>query len=132
MAEFAQGSVIGRNGEPLKHILIVTKGNIEASFNGHVFKFGQGDMLGLSALSEGSHRLTYTAATDVSIFNYPYTDVSVLESLFREKEDISNVVVNSMSRQISMFLEYHAALKNEAVKAYDIVTKIFPLYEKIC
>ncbi|MCL1883812.1 MAG: hypothetical protein FWF81_08695 [Defluviitaleaceae bacterium] len=131
-SDFAQGSVICTTGEPFRQLMILTKGNVEATFNGHVFKFGQGDMLGLNALQSGIHSLTYTAATDISMFTYPYEDITTLEVLLREKDDVTNVVVGSMCRQLAMFLQYHNALKTEANKAFELVTKIHPLYEKLC
>lgn len=131
-ANFTQGSVICSKGEPFRHLLIITKGSAETSFEGHVFRFGQGDMLGLNALTEGNHSLTYTAVSDITIFTYPYDGISTLKALFCEKEGIVNIVVSSMCRQISMFLQYQATLKQEAVKAHKLVTKIYPLYEKLC
>jgi CRP-like cAMP-binding protein len=131
-SEFAQNSVICSKGEPFRHLLIITKGTAEASFGGNTFRFGQGDVLGFNAISEGSHSLTYTATSDISIFTAPYDGVETLETLFREKEEMASVVVNSMSRQIAMFLKHHVTLKGEAVKAHDIVTQIHPLYEKLC
>jgi len=130
--EFAKNLTICSKGDPLRHILIITKGTAEASFGGQVFKFGQGDMLGLDALCEGSHGFTYTATSDVSVFTHPFESIATLENLLREKEDIKNIVVTSMARQISMFLQYHAAQKSEAVRAFDLVSKIHPLYEKLC
>ena len=132
MADFIQGAVICSKGEPLRHLLIVTKGVVEASLGGHTFRFGQGDMLGLGALSDGTHSLTYTAASEVSLFTYPYDGVATLEALFREKEDIANILVNSMCRQITAFLQYHGSLRQEADNAYNLVYKIHPLYEKLC
>ena len=130
--DFAQGSTICSKGEPLRHILIITKGNAEATFGGQTFTFGQGDLLGLNALCNGGHSLTYTAASDISIFMQPYDGIETLENLLRDKEDIKNIVVTSLCRQISMFLQYHADLKSEAVRSFDLVTKLHPLYEKLC
>ncbi|MCL2225897.1 MAG: hypothetical protein FWB96_13090 [Defluviitaleaceae bacterium] len=130
--DFAQGSTICSKGEPLRHLLIVMKGNAETSFGGQVFKFGQGDVLGLDAIHGGSHGFTYTATSDISIFSHPYEGIETLEALFNEKEDIKNIVVSSMCRQAAMFLQYHAAVKLEATRAYELVTKVHPLYEKLC
>jgi len=130
--EFTQGSVICSKGEQFRHILIITKGTAEATLNGRTYSFGQGDFLGFDAFGKGVHGYTYTATSDVAMFTLPYDGVSTLQNLFREKEDIANVIVNSMIRQSSMFLQYHEALKTEAVKAYDHVTKIYAAYEKLC
>ncbi|MCL1842642.1 MAG: cyclic nucleotide-binding domain-containing protein [Defluviitaleaceae bacterium] len=130
--DFAQNSIICSKGEQLRHLLIITKGTVEAAFSGHVFKYEQGDMIGLESLSSGEHSLTYTATSDISLFTLPYDDISTLEALFREKEDIANVLVNSACRQAAMFLQHYAALKHEADKSYEIVKKVHPLYEKLC
>jgi quercetin dioxygenase-like cupin family protein len=130
--EFTRGSVICSKGEPFRHVLIITKGTAEATLNGHTYAFGQGDMLGFGALSNGTHSFTYTATSDMTLFTLPYDGVFTLQNLFREKEDIANVVVSSMIRQAAMFLQNHEALKREAVKAYDHVTKIYSAYEKLC
>ncbi|MCL1844653.1 MAG: cyclic nucleotide-binding domain-containing protein [Defluviitaleaceae bacterium] len=132
MANFAQGSVICNTGEPFRNLLIVTEGSVEAELGGHKFTFGVGDFLGFSAIIEGTHSLTYTATTEVTAFSYDFEDISSLETLLREKEDTKNVIVASMSRQLSMFLHEHASLKSEAFKAHDLVTKVYPLYEKLC
>ncbi|MCL1878491.1 MAG: cyclic nucleotide-binding domain-containing protein, partial [Defluviitaleaceae bacterium] len=132
MADFAQGSVICNKGEPFRNLLIITKGTAEAELGGHAFTFGVGDFLGFSAIIEGSHSLTYTATSDVTAFSCEYEDLASLETLLREKEDIKNVVVGSMSRQLAMFLHEHASLKNEALKAYELITQVYPLYEKLC
>ncbi|MCL2387280.1 MAG: hypothetical protein FWC89_06985 [Defluviitaleaceae bacterium] len=132
-SDFAQNTVICSKGEPLRQLLIVRKGTIEANLGGHMYRFGQGDLLGLDAITTGSHGLTYTAASeDVSVFTHPYEDISTLETLLRENEEISNMVLNSMCRQMVMFLQYRATLKTEATRAYGIISQAYPLYEKLC
>ncbi|MCL1862965.1 MAG: cyclic nucleotide-binding domain-containing protein [Defluviitaleaceae bacterium] len=131
-AEYAQGSVICTAGEPFRQLMIITKGTAQTTFCGRQFTLGQGDMIGLNALLEGNHSLTYTAAEGVTIFTLPYEDISSLETLFREKEDIASVVVNSMVRQLAAYLEHHGSLKAEAVNVYETVTTAHPHYEKLC
>jgi hypothetical protein len=131
-AEYLQGSVIYTEGEPLTQISFITGGSVEASFNGHPFRFEKGDMIGLCDLATGSHSHTYTAVSDVSVFSYPYENYSSLDSLLRGNADAANLLVNSMTRQIADFLYYKAALKREADSAYDSLTEIYPQYESLC
>ncbi|MCL2358050.1 MAG: hypothetical protein FWC70_13010 [Defluviitaleaceae bacterium] len=131
MADFAQGSVICNKGEPFR-VLIITKGSATAELGGHTFTFEAGDLLGFSGLIEGTHSLTYTAATDVTAFSHEFEGIATFEAMLREKEDMKNAVVSSMSRQLAMFLHEHSSLKNEAVKAHELVAKLYPLYEKLC
>jgi len=129
---FMQNTVICSKGEQFRNLLVIKSGSAEATLGGHVFKFGQGDFLGLDALSTGVHSLTYTATSDVTIAAIQYEDIQTLKHLFQEKEEMANLMLSSMCRQVAMFLEFHAALKKEAAKAYDTVTKVHPLYEKLC
>ena len=132
LQEFKQGSVICNAGEPLRHLFFITKGAAECSFNGHMFRFEQGDTIGLYALNVGSHSHTYKAVTDITVFSYQYDEFSSLETLMRENADVANLFVVSMCRQVSKFLQYKTKLKQEADRAYKIVRDVYPLYERLC
>ncbi|MCL2215911.1 MAG: cyclic nucleotide-binding domain-containing protein [Defluviitaleaceae bacterium] len=132
LSEFKQGSILCNAGEPLRHLFFITKGMAECVFNGHSFRFEQGDTIGLYALSAGTHDHTYKAVTDVTAFSYQYDDFSSLETLMRDNADVANLFVASMCRQVAKFLQYKTKLKQEAEKAYKLVKDIFPLYERLC
>ena len=129
--EFKQGSVICSKGDPLNHLLFITKGSAEASFNGRTFHFEQGDAIGLCSLSSGSHSHTYTAISDVTVFLYPYENFSTLEKILRENAEVANLLVNSMCRQLSDFLQYRSELKQQADNAYDLINEVYPQYERL-
>jgi len=132
LSEFKQGSVICSEGEPLRHILFITKGSVEAVFNGQSFRFEQGDVIGLCALNACKHSRTYIAASDVTIFSYPYEGFGSLEALLRDRPDVSNLLINSMCRQISEILRYRLTLRQEADSAYELATELYPQYEHLC
>jgi hypothetical protein len=131
-SEYKQGSVLYAEGDSLSCLSFITNGSVEACFSGHPFRFEKGDMIGLCDLAAGSHSHTYTAATDVSVFSYPYECIDSLEALLRGNADAANLLVNSMSRQIADFLYYKSALKREADSAYDSLMDIYPQYETLC
>jgi len=132
LSEFKQGSVMCSEGEPLGHIYFITKGRVNASFSGHTFHFEAGDTIGLCALNTGNHSCTYTAASDVTIVSYPYENISSLRPLLYDKADVASRLVSSLCRQISVFLGYRAALKNEADAARELIKSAYPEYERLC
>ena len=132
LSEFKQGSVICNAGESLRHLLFITKGSVQASFGEQLFLFEQGDVIGLSALTTGRHIRTYTAVTDVTVFPYSYEKFSDLQMLLSDNLDVANRLVTSMCRQIAEFLQYKLKLKQQADKAYMLITKIYPQYESMC
>ena len=132
LSEFKPGDIICKESEPMSHLLFITKGKVEASFNGYTLHFEQGDAIGLCGLKAGSHSHTYIAVSDVAVFSYPYDNFSTLETLLRDNTDVANLLVTSICRQISEFLQYRSILKQEADSAYKLAKDIYPQYEHLC
>ena len=134
LSEFKQGSVICSRGESMQHLLFITKGSVQAAFGEHMFRLEQGDVIGLSAISTGSHINTYTAVTDVTVLPYSYKQSDDLKQLLlrNDMEVAANRLVLSMCRQVVDFLQYKSKLKQQAEKAYALATQTYPQYEKIC
>jgi CRP-like cAMP-binding protein len=132
LSEFKQGSVICNEGEPLRFLMFITKGSVEASFDEHPLRLGQGDMIGLCDLGSGHYSHAYTALTDVSVFSYPYSSFDTVDVLMHENADVAFRLINSMCRQITDFLRYRAALKREAAGTYDLIQEVYSQYESLC
>ena len=132
LSEFKPDAVICSEGEPLRFLSFITKGNAETQFCGRSFTLEQGDMAGLCDLSAGKHCHTYTAVSDVAVFAYPYEGFNTLETLLRDNADVAYRLVYSMCRQITDFLQFRAELKQEAGKAYALAKETYPQYENLC
>ena len=134
LSEFKQGSVIYSRGEPMQHLLYITKGSVQATFGGHLFRFEQGDVIGLSAINTGSYVHTYVAATDVTVFPYSYKSPSDLAALLLNDDMAvaANYLVTSMCRQVVEFLQCKTKLEQQAEKAYTLATQTYPQYENMC
>ena len=133
MMEFKQGSKIYAAGEDLRSLAFITKGGIAADFNGHVFQFVQGDMIGLCDLDNSAHSITYAANTgDISAVAYDYNDFDSLGALMRSNSDVANLFVGAMLRQLTYFYQYWATLKKEAHDVYSTASEVYSEYERLC
>ena len=132
ISEYPKGAVICSEGDPVSQIMIITTGSVEAAFDGKTFHFGQGDVLGICALSLGMYSYTYTAVSDVTIATYPYKNLSALDTLFQEKSGVAYLMVCSMCRQILNLLQYKISLQNESDRAFESAKKLYPQYEELC
>jgi len=131
-SDYKQGIQLFSQGEQINHISFITKGVVAAAFNGRAFRFEQGDILGICDLGTGIYGNTYTAVSDVTVFSYPYNGIDALEKLFHGSADLAQLAVNSVCHQITEFLKYRSLLKNEAEKAYILITQMYPAYENLC
>jgi CRP-like cAMP-binding protein len=129
---YQEGSVIYKQGDVVEHVSLIGEGEVEGSFGGHTFLLGKSDVLGLSDLTTGTYTHTYTALSDVSLYQYPCQDTHVLDSLMRENADFSYLMVNSMCRQISEFLQYKERLKPDVDNAYNLIQDLYAEYSRLC
>jgi len=131
-SEFKKGAILFNEGEPLHQILFITKGTAKAEFMGRTLSFEQGDAIGLSDLSVGTHSRTYIADSDITAFSYPYDNPRTLGKLLSENADVANLLVGSMCRQLVEMLQYRALLRKEVDGANKLIAEVYPQYEKLC
>ena len=129
---YKQGDVLCAAGEPLRNLMIITKGAVETAFGGHPLRLEQGDLLGFHDLASGVHSRAYKAATDAMVLTYPYENFGTVDKFIKENADVGFRLVESMCRQISELLRYRFALKREAGGAYAAVTENYRQYEQLC
>ncbi|MCL2873534.1 MAG: cyclic nucleotide-binding domain-containing protein [Defluviitaleaceae bacterium] len=132
LSEFKQGSTIHIKGEALRNLSLITKGSVVTSLNGHKFQFEKGSALGLYDIHSGNHSHTYIAASDVAVFQYPYSNFNALDAMFYENADAAQLITNAMLNQISELLQYRRALKQEADSADELVGEVYSRYEELC
>jgi len=131
VTEYKQGSVIIGADKPLNNLLLITKGEAEASLNGYKLRLDKADVIGICDLERGSYSFTYTAVSDVNVIANPYEGFSSLDALVQDNADIGYVIVNSMCRQITQCLEYMAKLGQEAEETYEMVQEIYNEYVRL-
>ena len=130
--EYKPGSVIYSVDEPLSHLSLITKGEVEASFGGRKFRFLEADVVGLCDIFRGSHSHTYTADSNVTMYLYPYENPDSLDGLLRSSSDMSLLMVNSMCRRVAEYMQHWSELKAEAGNAYELAQKFYQDYEQLC
>ncbi|MCL2627714.1 MAG: cyclic nucleotide-binding domain-containing protein [Oscillospiraceae bacterium] len=129
---FKEGSVIFREGDPLEHISLIAEGEVECLSHGHTSLLGKTDVLGFCDLKQGVYTHTYTALTDVSMYQYPCKTVDGLNALMSENADIAYLMVGSLGRQITELLYYRTRLKHEAENAFELVNDLYSEYSRLC
>ncbi|MCL2574835.1 MAG: hypothetical protein FWE33_00220 [Defluviitaleaceae bacterium] len=132
LVDYKQGDVMARAGNDSKTLYFVIKGSVSGSFLGRKFNFGQGDAIGLCALNSRAYGMTYTAASDCTVFPYPCTELSDAEKPLKTSADLMWKTVNSLSRQTTAILSLRKKLKAEAEKAYTRLNTIYPEYQRLC
>ncbi|MCL2350266.1 MAG: cyclic nucleotide-binding domain-containing protein [Defluviitaleaceae bacterium] len=129
---YKQGDVVRRAGDAMDSLLFVVKGTVAANFLGQSFQYGQGSSVGLCGIFEGSYGMDYVAATDVTMLAKPYNGFSDFVRLLHSSEDIAGKVVSSFCRQISNLIALRKILKKEGQAAYELLTRLYPEYERLC
>jgi len=132
LSEFKQGSIIHKEGDALRGLSLITKGTISVSLNGYDFKFEKGAAIGLFDINKGAHSFTYTAGSDVAVFQYPYSDFNALDVMLHDNADACQLLTNAMMNQVASFLKYSRALKQEAESADELVMEVYERYENLC
>jgi len=131
LTAYEQGSVIFREGEPLRSLAVIAKGSAETSYFGNPFRFEPGDMIGVCDFGAGTHGHTVTAVTDVTVITYPCYGFHALDALLNDNADAANLMVNSLCRQITEFLQYWAAMKHEAGHAFATAKEVYAEYQRL-
>ena len=121
-----------RRGEPLDQLSIIATGEVEATLDGHTFTLGKTDVIGLCDLFPQSHSRTYTAVSDVTVYQYPCDGIGAADALLRGNADIGYLMVSSLCRQVADLLQFMSRLKHEAQSAYELVNELYPKYERLC
>jgi len=129
--QFKEGDVIYATGAPLEHISLIGEGEVEGSFGGHSFLFGKTDVLGLCDITSDFHTHTYTAISDGTLYQYPCTGVTSLDTLMQSNADIAYMMVGSICRQIAELLQYKAQLKHDADGAFSMINELYDEYSRL-
>ena len=130
--EISKGSIISYEGDPMSKITIVVKGHVEAKFGNRLFRYENGDALGICDFVLGIYSSDYTAVTDVTLVSYPYKNLSALDALFKELPEVAYSIVCSMCKHIFELLQYKTHLKDEAERAFETAHHIYSRYEELC
>jgi hypothetical protein len=105
---------------------------VAISFADRVFRLEKSDIIGICEIGSDEYNHTYTAATDVTVFAYPYKNLSSLDTMLQNNADSANLLVNAMCRQISVFLHFKIKLKQDSERLYESIEDIHPKYGQLC
>ncbi|MCL2226227.1 MAG: hypothetical protein FWB97_01155 [Oscillospiraceae bacterium] len=130
--EYKQGDIICKKGSPLTSLSLITSGDVDASFFGHTIILSKADVIGLCDIVARSHNHTYTALTDVKVYENPIEDFDAIEAVMQTNADMAHVMVTSICTQLVEFLGHVQTLKNEAGSTHAIAQKLHAEYVSLC
>ncbi|MDR2599043.1 MAG: cyclic nucleotide-binding domain-containing protein [Oscillospiraceae bacterium] len=132
VVKIPEGTVIYSKGDPLSNISLIGDGMVECTIDSYVNALGKTDILGYCGLLTKHFVCTYTAVSDVTLYQYPCDGIDALEALMGENADITYLMVSSACRQAASMLRYRARLKGEVDTSYDFVRDFYEEYSRLC
>lgn len=129
LVELKKGQVLHKAGRDIVEDLeIVVKGNIRISTDNSSIVAGIGGFLGLAEKPREYYIYTYTALDDVSVYSYPYEDISDIYRIVRTNPKICAALTAQCMHNASDMLEIAAHEFDSARNAFDELTEDFEAY----
>ncbi len=119
-------------GQPITALYLVLKGSFSISFPGGSYTLESGEVAGICEIIGDSHIMTCKALEDSSVLSYPVSDISSLETFFRDSSEHSVVFTRSAFRQTNRLLRLHELTHFHCNDLYTNCTKDYSFYLACC
>jgi len=129
--EMEPGKSIYVSGQKTDCLYLVTRGLVEAKFDGGSYMLHTGDVIGLCEIDSGIGFLEYKAIIKSALTEYPY-DCGNMPSVFGGNEEVVKQCLSSMFKQITTMLGQQRHLKEECTALYEYLISCTSEYGKIC
>ena len=128
----AKNQFLFEAGQPITALYLVLKGSFSISFPGGSYTLESGEVAGICEVIGDSHIMSCRAIEDSSVLSYPVSDVSSLESFFKDSLEHSVVFTRSAFRQINRLLRLHELTHFHCNDIYTNCTKDYAFYLACC
>ncbi len=120
------------DGDSVNEVYLILTGSFSVSFPGGSYTLSKGEVIGICELTNTSHITACRALADASVLVYPVSDITSLETLFRESPDYCMVFTRSAMRQMNTLLQIHDLERINADSLYHNCTQDYSLYLASC
>ncbi len=129
---FEKGSIIYEYGDPMTALHLIASGKITASYPGGTYQLEKGDVIGVCEICSEVHFLNYTAAEDVKILTYNFTNIAVLDDLLKKHPDVARLFILSACNQINILLERCSISELDCSDFYQNASADYEKYYQLC
>lgn len=130
--KFESDTIIANEGDSLDKVLLIMDGEVESCSGSFRATLGKSDVIGLCGKRDGVSGYTYTAISDVSVYEYPFEDIDSLDSILSENADIGYMFVKSAATQIAKLARHKKHLSDEAHSIYNVIHEFSDEYTRLC
>lgn len=131
--QVAKGTVIYKEGEPVKTICLVLKGRVLVERRGARLGISSGNFLGVSDLEVGTYGESYIAFENAIIYPFPVLgNGEDIENIIAANREYGSLMVASLSRYIKELKVVQTSLLNGANALYTFLKVEYDLYRNIC
>ncbi len=127
-----QDSYLFESGQPVKELYLVLKGKFTLSFTGGTYTLSVGEVIGITALYAGLHNMSCKADEDATVVILPISDLSALETFFKENPDYCVLFLRSAFRQTNTLLQLHELAQLTCENLYTDFSQDYSNYEACC
>ncbi len=133
MAEniFEKGTVLYTSGQPINALHLITSGKVVVSYPGGTYSLGKGDVIGVCEIGSEIHFLTYTIAENATLLTYPFSGISVLDTLLKKNTDIARLFIMSACYQINALLERCSVSELDCNSLYQSLLEDYEKYNQL-
>ena len=127
-----KGTVLFQAGQPVQELYVVLKGKVMVSFPGGEYSLSTGEVPGIYGLYTGLHDMSCMALEDCSLLEIPVSDLTSLETFFKENQDYSTLLLRSAFRQINTLLQLNELAQLTCSNLYTDITQDYENYQNCC
>lgn len=127
-----KGTFLFKAGQPVQGLYLVLKGKVMVSFPGGEYALSAGEVPGIYGLYTGLHDMSCLTVEDCSLLEIPVSDLTSLETFFKENTDYSTLLLRSAFRQINTLLQLNELAQLTCSNLYTDFTQDYEKYQNCC
>ena len=124
--------IIYNKGLPVDEIALVIKGQVQMAIGKDYIPFEAGSIIGICEPFGDTHRFTYIAKDDVTLYTYPYGSQADIVSLIHDNRKLAPTITLSIVRNAARIYKMCTDIHDLAQKEYDKVMTDLKEYPMLC
>lgn len=132
MITYAEKAVIIPQGSYNQTFYIIAKGSVTATVNKKNIQLTKGDIVGIFDLTLPIHSCSYTAAEEVSLIPYEFTDTDSLIQILDNNQDLKKLFILSFCRTMGLLIRSSQTIVDQSQDLYNFINNFINKYHESC